>query len=158
MHSKKIQFVDLLRQYHDLQPEMDAAILRAVGRGDFILGEDVREFEKEFAAFNQAPHCIGVADGTDALHLALLALGVGAGDEVIVPTHTYIASALAISNTGARPVFVDCEPDFYSVDVKAIERALTPRTKAIMPVHLYGHPADMRKLREICDRHHLFLA
>ena len=149
MTHPKIQFVDLLRQYHDLKPEMDAAMLRAIGRGDFILGEDVREFEKEFAAFNQVPHCVGVADGTDALHLALLALGIGPGDEMIVPTHTYIASALAISNTGARPVFVDCEPDYYSVDVKAIERALTPRTKAIMPVHLYGHPADMDPILQI---------
>lgn len=149
MQSDKIQFVDLLRQYHDLQPEMDLAILRAVGRGDFILGEDVREFEKEFAAFNQAPHCIGVADGTDSLHLALLALGIGQGDEVIVPTHTYIASALAISNSGARPVFVDCDPDFYTIDPNAVERALTSRTKAIMPVHLYGHPADMDPLLQI---------
>lgn len=149
MHSDKIQFVDLLRQYHDLQPEMDLAILRAVGRGDFILGEDVREFEKEFAEFNQSPYCIGVSDGTDALHLALLALGIGPGDEVIVPTHTYIASALAISNTGARPVFVDCDPDYYTIDVQAVEKALSPRTKAIMPVHLYGHPADMDPLLQI---------
>ncbi len=149
MSQSKIQFVDLLRQYHDLQPEMDAAILRAIGRGDFILGEDVREFEKEFAAFNQAPHCIGVADGTDALHLALLALGVGPGDEVIVPTHTYIASVLAISNTGARPVLVDCDPEYYTIDVQAVESALTSRTKAIMPVHLYGHPADMDPILQI---------
>ena len=149
MSQSKIQFVDLLRQYHDLKPEMDAAILCAIGRGDFILGEDVREFEKEFAAFNQAPHCIGVADGTDALHLALLALGIGPGDEVIVPTHTYIASALAISNTGARPVLVDCDPEFYTIDANAVERALTSRTKAIMPVHLYGHPADMDPLLQI---------
>ena len=155
MASSKIQFVDLLRQYHDHQPELDAAILRAVGRGDFILGEDVREFEKEFAAFNQAPHCIGVADGTDALHLALLALGIGPGDEVIVPTHTYIASVLAISNTGARPVLVDCDPDYYTIDVKAVERALTSKTRAIMPVHLYGQPADMDPLLQIAKNRKL---
>lgn len=149
MQKTSIQFVDLRRQYHNIQPEIDAAMLRAVGRGDFILGEDTREFEKEFAAFNQARHCIGVGDGTDALHLALRALNIGPGDEVIVPTHTYIASVLAISNTGARPVLVDCEPDFYCIDVKAVERALTPRTKAIMPVHLYGHPADMDPLLQI---------
>ena len=149
MPASKIQFVDLLRQYHDHKPEIDAAMLRAVGRGDFILGEDTREFEKEFAAFNQAPFCVGVGDGTDALHLALLALGIGPGDEVIVPTHTYIASVLAISNTGARPVLVDCDPDYYTVDVKAVERALTPRTKAIVPVHLYGQPADMDPLLQI---------
>jgi dTDP-4-amino-4,6-dideoxygalactose transaminase len=102
MTEHKIQFVDLLRQYQSLKPELDAALLRAVGRGDFILGEDMREFEKEFAAFNQVPFCIGVADGTDALHLALLALGIGPGDEVIVPANTFIASVLAISYTGAR--------------------------------------------------------
>jgi hypothetical protein len=130
MTTPKIQFVDLLRQYQNLKPEMDAAILRAVGRGDFILSGDTREFETEFVAFNQVPFCIGVGDGTDALHLALLALGVGQGDEVIIPKSTFIASALAISNTGAKPVFVDCEPDFYQTDVKAVERALTPRTKS----------------------------
>ncbi len=149
MQNEKIQFVDLLEQYRRLKPELDAAILRAVGRGDFILGEDTREFEKEFAAFNGAPHCVGVADGTDALHLALLALGVGAGDEVIVPVNTFIASVEAISQTGAKPVLVDCEPDYYQMDVQAVERALTPRTKAIMPVHLYGHPADMDPLLKI---------
>ena len=157
MTATKIQFVDLLRQYHDLKPEIDAAILRAVGRGDFVLGEDMREFEKEFAAFNEVPFCVGVADGTDALHLALLALGVGPGDEVIVPTHTFIASVLAISNTGARPVLVDCDPDYYTVDVKAVERALTSRTKAIMPVHLYGQPADMDPLLQIASDRKLFI-
>ena len=153
----KIQFVDLLRQYQNLKPELDDAILRAVGRGDFILGEDTLEFEKEFATFNQVPHCVGVADGTDALHLALLALGVGAGDEVIVPTNTFIASVLAISNTGAKPVLVDCEPDYYQIDVKAVERALTSRTKAIMPVHLYGHPADMDPILQIARERKLFV-
>ncbi len=153
----QIQFVDLGRQYQSLKPEMDAAILRAVGRGDYILGEDTREFEKEFAVFNGAAHCIGVGDGTDALHLALLALGVGAGDEVIVPAHTYIASVLAITLTGARPVLVDCDPDYYTIDPVAVERALTPRTKALMPVHLYGQPADMDPLLEIARDRKLFV-
>jgi dTDP-4-amino-4,6-dideoxygalactose transaminase len=157
MTTSKIQFVDLLRQYHNLKPEVDAAILRVLGRGDFILGEDTREFEKEFAAFNQTPHCIGVADGTDALHLALLALGIGPGDDVIVPTNTFIASVLAISNTGARPVLVDCEPDYFTIDVKAVERALTPRTKCLMPVHLYGHPANMDPLLQIAKERKLFI-
>ena len=157
MTAPKIQFVDLVRQYHDLKEEIDAAMLAAVGRGDFILGEDVREFEKEFAAFNGVPHCVGVADGTDALHLALRALGIGPGDEVIVPTHTYIASVLAISSAGAKPVLVDSEPDYHSIDVKAVERALTPRTKAIMPVHLYGHPADMDPLLAIAKDRKLFI-
>jgi dTDP-4-amino-4,6-dideoxygalactose transaminase len=157
MQTTSIQFVDLRRQYLNIQSEMDAAILRAVRRGDYILGEDTREFETEFAAFNQAPHCVGVGDGTDALHLALRALDVGPGDEVIVPTHTYIASVLAISGTGARPVLVDCEPDFYCLDVKAVERALSPRTKALMPVHLYGHPADMDPLLQVAKDRKLFV-
>jgi dTDP-4-amino-4,6-dideoxygalactose transaminase len=157
MTHPKIQFVDLIRQYQNLKPELDAAMLRAVGRGDFILGEDMREFEKEFAAFNQVPFCIGVADGTDALHLALLALGVGPGDEVIVPANTFIASVLAISYAGARPVLVDCEPDYSTIDVKAVEHALTPRTKAIMPVHLYGHPADMDPLLQMARDRKLFI-
>lgn len=157
MQTTSISFVDLRRQYQNIQAEVDAAILRAVGRGDYILGEDTRGFETEFAAFNQVPHCVGVGDGTDALHLALRALGIGSGDEVIVPTHTYIASVLAISNTGARPVLVDCEPDFYCIDVKAVERALTPRTKAIMPVHLYGHPADMDPLLQVAKDRRLFV-
>jgi dTDP-4-amino-4,6-dideoxygalactose transaminase len=157
MSQPKVQFVDLLRQYHELKPEIDAAMLRAVGRGDFILGEDTREFEKEFAAFNQAAHCLGVADGTDALHLALLALEIGPGDEVIVPANTYIASVLAISNAGARPVLVDCEPEYSTLDVTAVEKAITPRTKAIMPVHLYGHPADMDPLLQIAKDRRLFI-
>jgi dTDP-4-amino-4,6-dideoxygalactose transaminase len=157
MTQSKIQFVDLLRQYQNLKPELDAAILRAVGRGDFVLGEDVREFEKEFAAFNQVPFCVSVANGTDALHLALLALGIGPGDEVIVPANTFIASEQAISQTGALPVLVDCEPDFFTIDVKTVERALTLRTKAIMPVHLYGHPADMDPLLQIAKDRNLFI-
>jgi dTDP-4-amino-4,6-dideoxygalactose transaminase len=149
MPTSRIQFVDLLRQYHNLQPEMDAAILRAVGRGDFILGQDVREFEREFAAFSNTEHCIGVGDGTDALHLALRGLGIGPGDEVIVPTHTYIASALAVTCSGASPVFADCDPDYFTIDLASIEKALSPRTRAIMPVHLYGHPADMDPILEL---------
>jgi dTDP-4-amino-4,6-dideoxygalactose transaminase len=145
----RIQFVDLLRQYHNHKCEIDEAIFHAVERGDFILGEDTREFENEFAAFNQLSCCVGVANGTDALQLAVLALGLGPGDEVIVPANTYIASVLAISYTGARPVIVDCEPEYYTIDTKAVEKALTPRTKAIMPVHLYGHAAEMDPLLQI---------
>src|SRR4051794_8449189 len=105
-NTTKIPFVDLHRQYEALKLEMDAAIQRALGRCDFILGEDTQEFEKEFSVFNSAPFCVGVANGTDALYLALLALGVGSGDEVVVPANTFIASALAISHVGARPVLV----------------------------------------------------
>jgi len=152
-----VPFVDLVRQYRDIETEVQEAISSVLEKGDFILGTAVREFEKEFAAFNQVPHCVGVADGTDALNLALLALGVGPGDEVVVPTHTYIASALAISSTGAKPVFVDCDPVHYSVDIRGIEKALSPRTKAIMPVHLYGHPADMDPILKIAKERKLFV-
>jgi dTDP-4-amino-4,6-dideoxygalactose transaminase len=113
------------------------------------LGEDTREFEKEFAAFHDVPYCVGVGDGTAALHLALLALGIGPGDEVIVPANTFIASVLSICHAGARPVLVDCDPLYYTIDIEGVERALTSRTKALMPVHLYGHPADMGPLLEI---------
>ena len=159
MPNSRIQFVDLNRQYLSLKAEIDEAILRS-GRGDYILGEDTLEFEKEFAAFLGVPHCIGVGDGTNALHLTLRTMGIGAGDEVILPANTFIATALAVSNAGATPVLVDCERKFYNIDVSAIEAAITPRTKAIIPVHLYGQPADMdpilqiaraRKLRVIED-------
>src|SRR5207302_11329591 len=119
--------------------------------------EDVRLFEEEFAAFCTAPHCVAVANGTDAVHLALLACGIGPGDEVITCTHTFIATAVGISQTGAKPVFVDCEPDFYSIDVAQIEGAITPRTKAILPVHLYGQPADMDPILELARKYKLFV-
>lgn len=151
----KIHFVDLNRQYLSLKAEMDAAILRAVSRGDYILGEDTQEFEKEFASFNQVEQCIGVGDGTDALHLALRALNIGAGDEVILPANTFIATALAVSNAGATPVLVDCEPEFYCIDVRKIEGAITKKTRAIIPVHLYGHPADMDLILEIAQERKL---
>src|SRR5262249_51177662 len=131
------------------------AILRAVGRGDYILGEDTQEFEREFAAFLDVPQCVGVGDGTDALHLALRGLGISAGDEVILPANTFIATALAVSNAGATPVLVDCEPDYYNIDVAAIEPAITKNTKAIIPVHLYGQPANMDPILEIAKRHGL---
>src|SRR3954468_5616257 len=112
MQPARIQFVDLRRQYESLQPEMDSAILRAVGRGDFILGEDTLAFEKEFADLLEVAQCIGVGDGTDALPLALRGLGIGAGHEAILPVNTFIATALAVSNAGATPVLVDCEPQY----------------------------------------------
>lgn len=152
-----IAFVDLVRQYHDIEAEIQDAVSAVLQKGDFILGEAVRAFESEFAAFHQIPHCVGVANGTDALHLAMLALGIGPGDEVILPTHTYIASALAVSSTGAQPVFVDCDPKYYTIDIRGIENALSRATKAILPVHLYGHPADMDPILEIAKRKKLFV-
>ena len=120
-------------------------------------GRFVGEFERRCAEYCRVPHAISTSSGTTALHLALLVLGIGPGDEVIVPTLTFIASANSVAYTGARPVFVDSESQSWNLDPAAVERAITPRTKAVMAVHLYGHPADMRALRTICDRHKLHL-
>ena len=155
MQNNKIQFVDLQTQYQSLKPEIDAAIAKICARGDFILGEDVKLFEEEFAAFCKVPHCVSLANGTEALHLALLACDIGPGDEVITCTHTFIATVIAIHATGAKPVLVDCDPQFYTIDPAQIERAITPRTKAIIPVHLYGQPADMDPILDIAKRHKL---
>ena len=157
MTNHKIQFVDLQAQYQAIKPEVDAALARVVQRGDFILGEDVKLFEEEFAAFCRAPHCLALANGTEALHLALLACGVGPGDEVITCTHTFIATVLAIHQTGAKPVLVDCDPRYYTIDPAQVERAITPRTKAVIPVHLYGQPADMDPILDLARRHQLFV-
>lgn len=157
MSADKIHFVDLGAQYRQLQAEFNEAVIRAMGRGDFILGEDVAAFEREFAAFCRAEHCVGLSDGLDALHMALRALGVGPGDEVIVPTHTYIASVLAIWQAGATPVLVDVDPRYYTMDPEATAKAITPRTKALLPVHLYGQPADMDPLLDLARQHRLFV-
>lgn len=156
MHAvNTIPFVDLATQYRSIQPEIDAAIAAVLKRGDFILGQDVRLFEQEFAAYCGTAHCLGVASGTDALRLAIQACGIGRGDEVITTAHTFIATVLAIAEAGATPVLVDCDPEFGLIDVSKIEAALTPRTKAILPVHLYGQPADMDPILEIARRHNL---
>jgi len=157
MHSERVQFVDLQAQYRALEPELHAAMRRVLERSDYILGDDVKCFEQEFATFCRAPHCVGVANGTDALHLALLACGVGAGDEVITCTHTFIATVLAIHQVGARPVLVDCDPLTYTIDPQAVARAITQRTKALLPVHLYGQPADMDPLADLAREHRLWL-
>jgi dTDP-4-amino-4,6-dideoxygalactose transaminase len=152
-----IPLVDLKAQYQAIKPEIDAAIARVIGHSGFILGEEVRRFEADFAAFCDLPAtaAVGVDSGTAALHLALLACGIGAGDEVIVPSHTFIATASNISHLGARPVFVDIDLDTYNVDPAKIEAAITPRTRAIIPVHLYGQPADMAPILDIARRHGL---
>jgi dTDP-4-amino-4,6-dideoxygalactose transaminase len=155
MQTDKIQFVDLQAQYQNIKAEVDAAVSRVLTRGDFILGEDVLLFEREFATYCKAQHCVSVASGTEALHLALRACGVGPGDEVITCTHTFIATVLAITQTGATPVLVDCDERFYTIDATKIQNAITPRTKAIIPVHLYGQPADMDPIIEIAHKHHL---
>jgi len=150
-----VPFVDLKAQYRSIKPEIDAAIARVLESSQFVLGEEVAAFEVEFAAYCQAHYAIGVNSGTSALHLALLAAGVGPGDEVITVPFTFVATAAAIVYTGARPVFVDIEPRTFTIDVSQIERAITPATKASLPVHLYGQPADMDPILEIAKRHGL---
>jgi dTDP-4-amino-4,6-dideoxygalactose transaminase len=150
-----IPFVDLRTQYHSIKQEVDAAILGVLESCQFTLGSEVAAFEQEFAAYCGAAEGIGVNTGTSALHLALLAAGIGAGDEVITVPFTFIATASAIDYTGARPVFVDIDPRTYTMDPNAIEAAITPRTKAIVPVHLYGQAADMDPILEIARRHGL---
>lgn len=151
----QVPFVDLKAQYASIKPEIDQALGEVLSRNDFILGRDVSLFEEEFAAFCQAKYAIGVDSGTSALELALRALGIGPGDEVITAANTFIATALAISYTGATPVPVDCHPQTYTLDVSKLDQAVTRRTKAIIPVHLYGQPADMDPILEFARRHGL---
>jgi dTDP-4-amino-4,6-dideoxygalactose transaminase len=141
-----IPFVDLGAQHKEIKKEMNKAISRVIGKSDFILGEDLALFEKEFALFCGAQHAVGVSSGTEALFLALLSAGIGPGDEVIVPAFTYIATALAVSYTGARPVFADIEETTYTIDVAKAEKEVSGKTKAIIPVHLYGQPARMQQV------------
>lgn len=148
----QVPFVDLSAQYRSLEDELHEAMTRVLRRTDFILGADVARFEEDFAAFCGVEHAVGVDSGTSALELALRAYDVGPGDEVITAANTFIATALAISYTGATPVLVDADPRTYTVDVAALEAAVTPRTKAIIPVHLYGHPADMDPILDLARR------
>ncbi len=150
-----IPFLDVGSAYRELQREIEAAVLLSLRRGWYIGGEDVETFERDFAVFTEVQHCVGVANGMDALHLALLALGVGDGDEVIVPSNTYIATWLAVSKCGAIPVPVEPDVDTYNMAPDRIEAAITPRTKVILPVHLYGQPADINQILAIAQRHHL---
>jgi dTDP-4-amino-4,6-dideoxygalactose transaminase len=144
-----IPFLDLQAQYNTIRQEIGAAIAEVLESGQFVLGEEVTAFEREFAAYCGAAHGIAVNSGTSALHLALLAAGVGPGDEVITVPFTFVATAAAIHYCGARPVFVDIDPRSYTLDVNRLEEAITARTKAILPVHLYGQPADMDPILEI---------
>jgi dTDP-4-amino-4,6-dideoxygalactose transaminase len=150
-----VPFVDLGAQYRALRPEVDEAIATVLGNTGFILGSEVARFEEAFAAYCEAEHAIGVDSGTSALELALRAFEIGPGDEVITVANTFIATALAISYVGARPVLVDTDPNTFTIDVGAIEGAITSRTRAILPVHLYGQPADMDPIMEIARRHGL---
>ena len=149
----KVPFVDLQAQYQSLKHEMVPAVEKIMETSQFILGKAVEDFEKRFAEAHGMKHCVGVGTGTDALHIVLWALNVGPGDEVITVSHTFIATAEAISLTGAKPVFVDIDPVTYTMDPNQLEKAITMKTKAIISVHLYGQPAAMTEIMEIANRH-----
>lgn len=150
-----VPFVDLQAQHRALRDELNQAIQRVMDRCDFALGQDVVRFEEEFAAFCGTRHAVGVDSGLSALELSLRALGIGPGDEVIVPAHTFIATAAAVTFAGAQPILVDVDPATYNIDVAQVEAAITPRTRAIIPVHLYGLPAAVDAIMSLADRHDL---
>jgi dTDP-4-amino-4,6-dideoxygalactose transaminase len=152
-----IPMVDLKTQYHALKQEIDTAVLDALESTQFILGPNVTNLEKETATYLGCSHAVGVASGTDALHLAVLAAGIKPGDEVITTPFTFIATAEAICYAGATPVFVDVDPLTFNIVPELIEQAITPRTKAIIPVHLFGQPANLATVSEICLRHKLVM-
>jgi dTDP-4-amino-4,6-dideoxygalactose transaminase len=150
-----VPFVDLPAQFRTLKPEIDAAVGKVLENAQYILGPAVAGFERDFAAFCQTSEAVGVNSGTSALHLALLAAGVGPGDEVITVPFTFVATVAAIEYAGAKPVFVDVEPEFLMMDPTKLEAVMTPRTKAIIPVHLFGQPADMDPIMAIARKHGL---
>ena len=150
-----IPLVDLRAQYHSIKGDIDAAIQATLESGHFILGPAVGKFEESIASYLGVKHAIGLASGTDALVIALRALDIGAGTEVIVPAYTFFATAGTVMSVGAKPVFVDVDPLSYQIDVNKIGDAITSKTRAIIPVHLYGHPADMDPILEIARAHHL---
>lgn len=150
-----MEFIDLKRQYQHLRANIDARMAAVFEHGRFILGPEVEELEKALAAFVDVEHCIGVASGTDALLIALMALGIGRDDEVITTPFTFIATAESIALLGAKPVFVDIDPRTYNLDPALVERAITPRTRAIMPVSLYGQCADMDAINTVAERNRL---
>jgi dTDP-4-amino-4,6-dideoxygalactose transaminase len=152
-----IPFLNLRDAYLELKPEIDAAVAGVLDSGWYILGPEVEAFEQEFADYCQAKYCVGLANGLDALHLGLKAMGVGPGDEVIVPSNTYIATWLAVSQCGAVPVSVEPDERTYNINPELIEQAITPLTKVILPVHLYGQPADMDPILAIARKHGLYV-
>lgn len=159
MNSSELQvpFLDLAWQAREIKAELDEAWSRVIQNTSFISGPEVAQFENEFALYSKTRNCIGVANGTDALEIALRALEIGPGDEVIVPANSFLASAIAVTRTGAIPVFVDCVEGTWLIDTDQVEAVITSKTKAIMPVHLYGQMADMQKLREISSKYSISL-
>ncbi|MFM7486754.1 MAG: DegT/DnrJ/EryC1/StrS family aminotransferase, partial [Cytophagales bacterium] len=154
---RTIEMVDLRGQYLRIKDEVDSAISRVLMSTTFIQGPEVKEFAKALSAQIQNAHVVTCANGTDALQIAMMALGLKRGDEVILPVHTYVATAEVVALLGLEPVFVDVDKDTFNIDVKQIEGKITNRTKAIVPVHLYGQCADMEPLLEIAKRHQLFV-
>lgn len=149
----KVPFVDLQSMHRSLEPELLEVFSRVLHSSTFVLGPEVKEFESAFAEYVGTSHCVALSNGTAALHLSLLALGVGPGDEVITVSHTFIATAEAISAVGAQPIFVDIDPVSYTMDPALLARAISPRTRAIIPVHIYGQTADMDAILEVANRH-----
>ncbi|HVU10443.1 MAG TPA: DegT/DnrJ/EryC1/StrS family aminotransferase [Phototrophicaceae bacterium] len=156
-HTRVIPFNDLAPVHHRLKDQLQAAVSRVIERGWFILGPEIEAFEAEFAAYHEIDHAVTVANGTDALELALRAAGIGTGDEVITVAHTAVATVAAIERAGAKPVLVDISPTTYTMDASAAEAAITPRTKAIIPVHLYGNPGLFSSVLRVAQKHHLLL-
>ena len=154
--TKKIACLDLQEQHQQIKKEIFEAFEKVYEKTAFSGGPFVEEFEKTFANYTATKYCIGVSNGTVALHLAMLALGIGVGDEVIIPANTFIATAWGVSHAGATPVFVDCD-ETWNIDPSKIEAAITPKTKAVIGVHLYGQPFDIEHVKNICDKHKLFL-
>jgi len=150
-----VPFVDLKEQYQTIKNEVLAKIDDVFERGVYILGPEAKAFEEEYAAYCQCKYAVGVNSGTDALYMSVSALDIDVGDEVILPTHTFIATALCISYTGAKPVFVDIEDETYNIDPASFEKAITPRTKAIIPVHIYGQPANMDEINAIAAKNNI---
>jgi len=151
----KVPFLNLNELHLELKEELDAAWLRVMESGKYVLGRELEAFEEEFASYCETKHCIGVGNGGDALKLILRAYGIGSGDEVIVPAHTFIATWLAVSDAGAKPIPVEVDKHTYNINPMLIENAVTSRTRAIIPVHLYGQPADMDSLNKIASEYSL---
>lgn len=153
----KVNFIDLKAQYLSIKNEIDETIQNVLDKTAFVAGPFVKAFEENFAQAHKSKYCIGVNSGTSALHIAMLALGIGNNNEVIVPTNTFFATPEAVSLCGATPVFVDCEPDYFNLDPAGIEKAITPKTRAIIAVHLYGQPVPLDSIKTIAKKNDLFI-
>ncbi len=157
VNQMKVNFIDLNRQYNSIKEEVDKAIQEVINQNAFAAGPFVKSFENNFAKAHSCKFCIGVSSGTAALHVSLMALEISIGDEVIVPSNTFFATAEAVSLTGATPVFVDCEEQYFNINPNAIEDKITKKTKAIVAVHLYGQPAKMDTIKKIAEKYNLYL-